>query len=64
LDGAVELKIPPWTTSGRTFRLKGKGLPTRTGGHGDLLVTVQIALPETRDPELEALMRKRREGKG
>jgi DnaJ-class molecular chaperone len=64
LDGAVELKIPPWTTGGRTFRLKGKGLPNRAGGHGDLLVTVQIALPETRDAELEALMRKRRETKG
>jgi DnaJ-class molecular chaperone len=63
LDGAVELKIPPWTTSGRTFRLKGKGLPNRSGGHGDLLATVQIALPETRDPELEALMRKKREAK-
>ena len=63
LDGAVELKIPPWTTSGRTFRLKGKGLPNRSGGHGDLLVSVQIALPEARDPELEALMRNKREAK-
>jgi DnaJ-class molecular chaperone len=64
LDGAVELKIPPWTRSGRTFRLKGKGLPKKSGGAGDLLVNVQIALPEARDPELEALMRRRREQKG
>ena len=61
LDGAVELKIPPWTSGGRVFRLKGKGLPKKGGGHGDLLVGVQIALPETPDPELEALVRRRRE---
>ena len=61
LDGAVELKIPPWTSGGRVFRLKGKGLPRKGGGHGDLLVGVQIALPETPDPELEALVRRRRE---
>jgi DnaJ-class molecular chaperone len=60
LDGVVELKIPPWTSGGRTFRLKGKGLPKKIGGHGDLLVSVQVALPDAPDPELEALMRKRR----
>jgi DnaJ-class molecular chaperone len=64
LDGAVELKIPSRTTGGRTFRLKGKGLPKKSGGAGDLLVSVQIALSDKHDPELEALMRRRREGKG
>ena len=34
IDGAVELKIPPRTNSGRTFRLKGKGLPRTGGGSG------------------------------
>jgi DnaJ-class molecular chaperone len=58
LDGAVELTVPPMTSSGRTFRLRGKGLPT-SGGRGDLLATVEIVLPETRDPDLEALLRKR-----
>jgi DnaJ-class molecular chaperone len=62
LDGAVELKIPPGTSSGRTFRLKGKGLPKKEGGAGDLLATVGIDLG-TPDPELEALMKKRRERK-
>jgi DnaJ-class molecular chaperone len=61
LDGEVELKIPPQTSSGRVFRLKGKGLPNKSGGHGDLLVGVQIELPVERDEELEALMRRRRE---
>jgi DnaJ-class molecular chaperone len=58
----VELKIPPGTSGGRTFRLKGKGLPKKGGGHGDLLATVQIELG-AQDAELEALMKKRRESK-
>ena len=62
LDGAVELKIPPRTSGGRTFRLKGKGLPKKEAGSGDLLATVEIDLGPP-DPELEALMQKRRERK-
>lgn len=61
LDGAVELKIPPRTSGGRTFRLKGKGLPKKGGGHGDLLVTVSIDLPDTPDADLEAVARKLRQ---
>ncbi|MCJ8144610.1 J domain-containing protein [Ancylobacter sp. A5.8] len=61
LGGSVELTVPAWTNSGRTFRLRGKGLPKAEGGHGDLLATVRILLPETPDAELEALMRKRQE---
>jgi len=55
LDGVVELAIPPATSSGRTFRLKGKGLKAK-GGAGDLLATVRIVLPEGSDAELQALM--------
>ena len=62
LDGAVELAIPPGTNSGRTFRLKGKGLKSKNDA-GDLLATVRIMLPEGSDDEFEALMRKWREGK-
>ena len=58
LDGAVELSIPKNTTSGRTFRLKGKGLPKAKGTAGDLFITVRIALPDGSDAELEALMQK------
>jgi DnaJ-class molecular chaperone len=57
LEGHVELTIPPWTSSGRTFRLRGKGFPNK-GGHGDLLATVRIALPEKSDADLDALMKK------
>jgi DnaJ-class molecular chaperone len=57
LDKPVELTIPSWTSSGRTFRLKGKGYPAKAG-HGDLLATIRIVLPEHRDAELDALMKK------
>jgi DnaJ-class molecular chaperone len=61
LGGAVELSIPKNTSSGRTFRLKGRGLP-KTGGSGDLLVTTKIMLPDGNDSELEQLMQKWRDG--
>jgi DnaJ-class molecular chaperone len=56
LDKPVELTIPAWTNSGRTFRLKGKGFPAKAG-RGDLLATIRVVLPERRDAELEALMK-------
>src|ERR1700704_3016039 len=61
LGGAVELSIPKNTSSGRTFRLKGKGLP-KPGSSGDLFVTTRIMLPDGNDAELEALMQKWRDG--
>ena len=45
LDGpTVTLKIPPATSSGKTFRVKGKGVQTN-GNQGDLLVTVVVDVP-------------------
>src|SRR5205814_4349691 len=61
LGSAVELSIPKNTSSGRTFRLKGKGLP-KAGGTGDLFVTTKIILPDGNDSELEQLMQKWRDG--
>jgi DnaJ-class molecular chaperone len=63
LSGAVDLKIPPKTSGGRTFRLKGKGLPQKGGTPGDLLVSVNIQLPEGSDAELEALANKLKAGR-
>ncbi|MGI8526409.1 MAG: DnaJ C-terminal domain-containing protein [Pseudolabrys sp.] len=62
LDGAVDLAIPPQTNSGRTFRLKGKGLAGKDAA-GDLLATVRIMLPEGGDAEFQELMRKWRDSK-
>ena len=54
-DGPVTLKVPAGTRSGRTFRVKGRGFPTK-GGRGDLLVTVEVDVPTTvRDEERAAL---------
>jgi DnaJ-class molecular chaperone len=61
LNGAVELSIPKNTSSGRTFRLKAKGLPKPGGGSGDLYFITRIMLPDGNDAELEALMEKWRD---
>jgi DnaJ-class molecular chaperone len=63
LDGAVELTVPKNTSSGRTFRLKGKGIGKDKSAAGDLLVTVRIALPDGADAELEGLMERWRAAK-
>ena len=44
VDGSVTLKIPAGTSSGKTFRVKGKGVPAKKGT-GDLLVTVEVQVP-------------------
>jgi len=50
LDGRVDLKIPPGTQNGKTFRFKGKGIPYIDGkGRGDLLVEVAITTPQHLD---------------
>ncbi len=46
LEGkSVAVRIPPGTQNGRVIRLRGKGMPKRGGGHGDMLVTVMAVLP-------------------
>jgi DnaJ-class molecular chaperone len=62
LTGAVTMTVPPMTQSGRTFRLRGKGLPGKTGP-GDLLVSAEIRLPEPMDEALMDYARRRKEAK-
>jgi molecular chaperone DnaJ len=45
LNGPVTMKVPAGTPNGKTFRLKGKGAAKR-GGRGDLLVTVNVEVPQ------------------
>jgi curved DNA-binding protein len=47
LEGAVGIKIPPATPVGRTFRLKGKGLPRlgKSDQRGDVLASLAVELP-------------------
>jgi DnaJ-class molecular chaperone len=64
LGGKVELTLPPHSNSGRTLRLRGKGMPAAGGlPAGDLLVTLRIALPDGADADLEELMRRWRTDK-
>ncbi len=46
LDGAVTVRIPPGTSSGRKIRLRGRGFPDPKGTDGDLYAEVQIVIPK------------------
>lgn len=45
-DGPVTVRIPAGTESGKTLRIRARGAPKSSGGKGDLLVTVQVAVPQ------------------
>ena len=54
-NASVVLRVPPGTRSGRTFRVKGRGVPT-SKGTGDLLVTVEVTVPaKLSDAERKAI---------
>jgi molecular chaperone DnaJ len=46
LDKPVTVRVPPGTPNGRTLRIRGKGVVTRSGATGDLLVTVEVQVPK------------------
>lgn len=59
LRGKVSMKIPPSTSSGRTFRLPGYGMPRLKGGSaGDQLVAVRIVMPSDVTPAERELYEK------
>ncbi len=61
LDGLVSLDIPRGIQSGKILRLKGRGLPGLRGGRrGDILVRVQVWIPEKLSAEEEKLLAKLR----
>jgi DnaJ-class molecular chaperone with C-terminal Zn finger domain len=55
LDRTVKMKIPPESQSGKKFRLKGKGLPKKSGGKGDQYVKLKVVVPERVDEEEKRL---------
>ncbi len=55
LTGAVSLKVPPGTASGRKFRVKSAGI-TRKGKSGDLIVTVEVSIPQRISAEAAAAL--------
>ncbi|GLZ13987.1 chaperone protein DnaJ 1 [Actinomadura sp. NBRC 104425] len=61
----VTLRLPEGTPNGRTFRVRGRGATRRDGTKGDLLVTVEVHVPQkVDDPTREALKRLRAAGGG
>ena len=57
-NGEVTLAIPAGTSSGRKLRLKGQGVKTKSGDSGDMIVQIQIQVPESIDDESRALLEK------
>lgn len=58
LEGRVGVKVPPGTADGRTLRVRGRGVPKRSGGAGDLLVTVKVAVPPKLDDNAAEALRR------
>ncbi len=52
LDGRVAVTVPEWSGGDRQLRLKGRGLPKKAGGRGDLIVHVRVLLDPERDAEI------------
>ncbi|WP_439533836.1 DnaJ C-terminal domain-containing protein [Polymorphobacter sp.] len=55
VEGPVTLTVPPGTSSGRVFRLKGRGFSRADGSRGDQLVTAMIDIPSS-DAALEGFV--------
>ncbi|MBY3088625.1 DnaJ domain-containing protein [Rhizobium laguerreae] len=61
--GAVNLALPPNSSSGKVLRIKGKGVPRGNAGAGDVYVTLKIVLPDRPDEELASFMKRWTSGK-
>jgi curved DNA-binding protein len=55
--GSVKLRIRPNTQNGQEIRIRGRGLPKRGGGKGDLIVRTRVELPHLDDEAREELAR-------
>jgi DnaJ-class molecular chaperone len=59
IDGPVRITVPAGSNSGRTLRLRGRGIVRPDGQRGDQYVRLLVVLPDARDPELEAWAKRR-----
>lgn len=58
LNGDIQIAVPPGTQHGKTLRIKEQGVPhLRRNGRGDLVVTVQIVVPQHLNEKQRALLR-------
>ena len=58
LHGKIGIKIPPRTSSGQSLRLKGLGLPLKSGGYGNLNAKIKIIIPKNLTDEQIELYKK------
>jgi molecular chaperone DnaJ len=56
LEGKAKVRVPGGTQPGAVLRLKGKGVPKRTGGRGDQRVEVIIEVPDKLSAKQRALL--------
>ena len=61
LDGAVDMRLPPGTQTGRRLRLRERGWPTKAGGRGDALAEVRVVIPERASADQRAAYERLRE---
>jgi molecular chaperone DnaJ len=65
LDGDEDLLIPAGTQTGRLFKLRGRGVPALRGrGRGDLVLSVEVVVPEKLSAEEAQLVRRLAEIRG
>lgn len=58
VDGRVTVTVPPGSNTGTRLRLKGKGIPAKTGGdRGNQYVHIEVVLPERPDEDLKTFLR-------
>jgi molecular chaperone DnaJ len=58
LDGSVTLRIPAGTPSGRTLRVRGRGVNRKDGSRGDLLATIEVVVPTRLDDSAREALEK------
>jgi curved DNA-binding protein len=61
LEGQVQIKVPPGSSTGKRIRLRGKGLPNPAGAAGDLTAELKIVMPEALTAEEKELYERLRE---
>jgi len=56
LDAPVTVKVPPGTQTGKTVRVRGRGIPRASGDPGALLVTFDVVVPQDLDDEARTVV--------
>ncbi|WP_026480156.1 DnaJ C-terminal domain-containing protein [Ahrensia sp. 13_GOM-1096m] len=60
-QGKIALKVAPWSNSGTAMRLKGRGLPKKANGSGDLIAILRILMDDNDRKALETIFDRRNE---